>query len=51
MTKALVAAGVPTTLSVVEGGDHACLMIPDVIAGAGPELERVAVWLLEKGHG
>jgi acetyl esterase len=51
MTKALVAAGVPTTLSVVEGGDHAFLMIPDVIAGAGPELERIAVWLLEKGNG
>jgi acetyl esterase len=49
MTKALVQASVPTTLSVVEGGDHAFLMIPDVIPGAGPELQRIHAWLRQKG--
>jgi len=49
MAKALVQAGVPTTLSVVEGGDHAFLMMPDVIPGAGPERQRIYAWLLEKG--
>jgi acetyl esterase len=49
MAKALVQARVPTTLSVVEGGDHAFLMMPDDIPGAGPELQRIYAWLLEKG--
>lgn len=43
--KALVHAGVPTTASVVEGADHAFVMMPDIIEGAGAENERIFTWL------
>lgn len=36
---------VPTTVSVVAGADHAFLMMPEIISGAGPELERIIGWL------
>lgn len=48
MTGELAASGVPTTASVVAGADHVFLNIPDVIPGAGPELERIKSWLAER---
>jgi acetyl esterase len=44
-TSAIVAAKVPTTVSVVEGADHAFLMMPDVIGGAAHEFERIVRWM------
>lgn len=44
-TGALVDADVPTTVSVVEGADHAFLMMPDIIAGAADEFERIVNWM------
>jgi acetyl esterase len=48
MTKALAAANVPTTLSVVPGCDHAFVYLDDVLPAAGPELERIERWLAER---
>jgi acetyl esterase len=46
MTKALAAAGVAATLSVVEGLDHSFVKLTDS-AAAAQELERVHEWLDE----
>ena len=45
MTRALTGANVPTTLSVVEGADHAFLNLTHLLPSAGPELERMLGWL------
>lgn len=45
MANALTMVDVPTTVSVVAGADHEFLKIPDVVAGAGPERERIVEWL------
>jgi acetyl esterase len=48
MTADLATSGVPTTASVVAGADHVFLNIPDVVAGAGAELQRIKSWLAER---
>jgi acetyl esterase len=45
MARALTAAGVPATLSVVAGADHAFLLLADSMAAAQKELERICNWL------
>lgn len=51
MTKALAAAGVPATLSVVEGLDHSYIKLVDAEQAAAHELERVHEWLAARVHG
>lgn len=41
----LAAAHAPVTASVVAGANHVFLNIPDVVPGAGPELDRITSWL------
>jgi len=48
MTKALTQANVATTLSVIEGCDHAFLNLTHLLPAAGPEFERMRGWLA--GH-
>jgi acetyl esterase len=45
MVGALSAAHTPVTASIVAGANHVFLNIPDVIAGAAPELQRITAWL------
>lgn len=45
MANALTLADVPTTVSIVEGADHEFLKIPNIVAEAGPERERIVNWL------
>ncbi len=45
MANALTLVDVPTTISVVEGADHEFLKIPNIVAEAGPERERIVNWL------
>jgi acetyl esterase len=45
LTKALAAAGVPATLSVVEGLDHSFVKLAGTEPAAAQELERVRDWL------
>lgn len=47
MARALIKAGVPTTLSVVADGDHGFLMLADSMPSAGKELERIFDWLAD----
>jgi acetyl esterase len=45
MTRALTAANVPTTTSVVAGADHAFWQLEHVLPAARPEVERGLAWL------
>jgi acetyl esterase/lipase len=45
MAKALAGANVPTALSVVDGCDHAFFNLTHLLPTAGPEFERMLVWL------
>ena len=45
MAKRLIEAGVPTQLSVVQGGDHEFLMIEETWTDARAELEAIFRWL------
>ncbi len=46
MTKALTQASVPTTLSVIEGLDHAWSYVPHKLPEAERELQRIFDWLV-----
>lgn len=50
MTKALAAASVPTTLSVVEGAQHAFAQLEHALPTVTPELERIFAWLEARTH-
>ncbi len=45
MTKALTQASVPTTLSVIEGADHAFLNLTHLLPEADREFARMRAWL------
>jgi acetyl esterase len=47
MTRALAAAGVPTTLSVIEGANHGFAKLTDRLPAAAAELQRAHAWLDE----
>ena len=46
--KALAGANVPTTLSVVDGCDHAFLNLTHSLPTAGPEFARLRAWLARR---
>jgi len=48
MTEKLTLAGVPTTLSVVEGCDHEFLKLWHLLPNAEPEFKRICAWLHAK---
>jgi acetyl esterase len=45
MAQALARAGVPTTLSVVQGADHTFVYLDEALPEAGRERERMLAWL------
>jgi acetyl esterase len=45
MASRLVAAGVPTVVSVLEGTDHEFLKIPEKVPGGLEEVQRIVAWL------
>ncbi len=51
MTRALIRAGVETTLSVVQGADHTFVYLDALLPGAARERERLIAWLARRTHG
>ena len=45
MTQALATESVPTTLSVVQGADHAFVYMEEALSGVDAELERICDWV------